>query len=100
MIRHILMFQLKADSKKEAVEAVKNAFLNIDQKISGVSNIEWGELDPYVTRNKHYTHCVQMTFADASVREYYDPHPEHQALKDIFLPIIEDLVVFDYLLTA
>lgn len=37
-----------------------------------------------------------MTFADEAGRENYLPHSEHDALKNVFRPILDDIVVFDY----
>jgi hypothetical protein len=37
-----------------------------------------------------------MTFADEQGRQNYLPHPEHDALKELFGPLLEELVVFDY----
>ncbi|GAL21185.1 stress responsive alpha-beta barrel domain protein Dabb [Vibrio maritimus] len=37
-----------------------------------------------------------MTFRDEAGRQNYLPHPEHNALKKVFRPILEDIVVFDY----
>ncbi|GAM60866.1 stress responsive alpha-beta barrel domain protein dabb [Vibrio ishigakensis] len=37
-----------------------------------------------------------MTFADEAARQRYLPHPEHDALKVVFRPILEDLIVLDY----
>lgn len=65
-------------------------------KVEGVDSVEWGLNDSPEGKNKHYTHCVMMTFVDEAGRDRYLPHPEHDVLKEIFRPILEDIVVFDY----
>ncbi|MFT5674302.1 MAG: hypothetical protein ACI808_000217 [Paraglaciecola sp.] len=46
--------------------------------------------------NKGFTHCIMMTFADEQGRDNYLPHPEHNALKKLFRPVLEDIIVLDY----
>ncbi|MCG9595467.1 Dabb family protein [Vibrio sp. Isolate25] len=96
MIRHILLIQFKPDTTPQQVEDLKASFLSMTTKVEGVDSVEWGLNDSPEGKNKHYTHCVMMTFSDEDGRNHYLPHPEHEALKDIFRPILEDIVVFDY----
>ncbi|WP_323078440.1 Dabb family protein, partial [Aeromonas hydrophila] len=46
------------------------------------------------------THSVLMTFADEAARQRYLPHPDHDALKAIFRPVLERIIVLDYTLQA
>ncbi len=96
MIRHILLIQFKPDACDTEVHKLKQLFEEMPQKIDGVTAVEWGVNDSPEGKNKGYTHCVLMTFADEEARQRYLPHPEHQALKQVFRPILEDIVVFDY----
>ncbi len=57
---------------------------------------EWGENDSPEGKNQGLTHSVLMTFADEAGRQNYLPHPEHDALKQVFRPLLEDIVFFDY----
>jgi len=36
-----------------------------------------------------------MNFVDEMVRNYYLSHSEHDELKKVFIPILDDLIVFD-----
>ncbi len=96
MIRHVLLIQFKRGADPASIEAVKAAFLSIPAKIAGVVTVEWGENDSPELKNRDFTHCVFMTFADDAARTRYLPHPEHEALKSIFKPILEDIIVLDY----
>jgi hypothetical protein len=66
------------------------------EKIDGVDAVEWGINDSPEGKNEGYTHSVVMTFADESGRRNYLPHPEHDALKAVFVPLLEKIIVFDY----
>ncbi|NRF30478.1 Dabb family protein [Vibrio coralliilyticus] len=96
MIRHILLIQFKPNASSQQIEELKASFLSMPTQIEGVDSVEWGLNDSPEGKNKNYTHCVMMTFADEAGRDRYLPHPEHDVLKEIFRPILEDIVVFDY----
>ena len=96
MIRHILLIQFKDDTNPLQVEELKQSFLSMPNTIDGVGHVEWGLNNSPEGKNKHYTHCVMMTFSDEAGRQRYLPHPAHDALKNIFRPILEDIIVFDY----
>ncbi|CCN37570.1 putative Stress responsive A/B Barrel Domain superfamily [Vibrio nigripulchritudo SO65] len=96
MIRHLLLVQFKASAQESDVQALLGLFVEIPQKVDGVSAVEWGENDSPEGKNKQYTHCIFMTFADEAGRQNYLEHPEHEDLKAKFHPILEDIVVLDY----
>ena len=72
------------------VAKLKALFEAMPDKIDGVTGVEWGRNDSSEHKNQGYTHCVLMTFANEEGRESYLPHPEHEALKQVFRPILED----------
>ena len=98
MIRHILLITFKPDALPADIVAVRAAFLAIPAKVSGVTAVEWGENDSPEGRDDGFTHCVLMTFADEAARQRYLPHPEHDALKAIFRPVLARIIVLDYTL--
>ena len=46
--------------------------------------------------NQGYTHGLLMTFADAATRDRYLTHPDHDKIKQAFLPDLEGVVAFDF----
>ncbi|AHE73519.1 hypothetical protein M942_24250 [Enterobacter ludwigii] len=98
MIRHILFITLTEDASHDEINAVKLAFLRIPQRVEGVNRVEWGVNDSPEGKNAGFTHCVLMTFADEAARLRYLPHPAHDALKSIFRPVLQDIVVLDFTL--
>ena len=93
MIRHILLIAFKPGTQPAQIDAVRTAFLAIPHQVSGVLAVEWG-------RAEGFTHSVLMTFADEAARQHYLPHPDHDALKAIFRPVLERIIVLDYTLQA
>jgi hypothetical protein len=96
MIRHVLFIKFKTAVQKNQIYELKRLFKAMPHKVKGVESVEWGENDSPENKNQGFTHCVLMTFTDEKGRQNYLPHPEHDALKQVFKPILEDIVVFDY----
>ena len=46
--------------------------------------------------NRGSTHGCLMTFADAAARNSYLTHPDHEKVKEQFLPFVEEVVAFDF----
>lgn len=98
MIRHIILIKFKSTAKINEINALKASFESMPLKVEGVHSVEWGVNDSPEGKNKDYTHVVLMNFVDDIGRNNYLPHPEHDELKKLFGPILDDLVVFDYTL--
>ena len=96
MIRHIILIKFKTTASINEIDKLKQNFESMPTKIEGVSSVEWGLNDSDEGKNKNYTHVVLMNFVDESARNNYLPHPEHDELKKLFIPILDDLIVFDY----
>lgn len=100
MIRHILLIAFKPGTQPAQIDAVRTAFLAIPHQVSGVTAVEWGRMTARRGRDDGFTHSVLMTFADEAVRQRYLPHPDHDALKAIFRPVLARIIVLDYTLQA
>lgn len=98
MIRHILLIKFKPTALESEVVKLRALFESMPSTIEGVVSVEWGENDSPEGKNQGYSHSVLMTFADEEARERYLPHPAHKALKVVFRPLLEDIIVFDYTL--
>lgn len=96
MIRHILLIKFKSTAEAHDIHMLKASFESMPSKVQGVHSVEWGMNDSPEGKNKGYTHAVMMSFVDEAGRDNYLPHPEHNELKQLFRPILEDIVVFDY----
>ena len=96
MIRHVLLIRFKPGTPPQSIERIRAAFKSMQSRVDGVVDVEWGENDSPENKSKGFTHCILMTFADENARNNYLPHPQHSALKEIFDPILEDIIVLDY----
>ena len=96
MIRHILLIKFKDSADLFEVAKLRTLFELMPTKVEGVVSVEWGLNDSPENMNKGYTHSVLMTFANEAGRQHYLSHPEHEVLKSIFAPLLQDIIVFDY----
>ncbi|WP_434354937.1 Dabb family protein [Parasalinivibrio latis] len=96
MIRHVLLIKFQPSVTQAAIDDIQVLFEEIPTKVEGVLAVEWGLNNSPEGLNKGYTHCVVMTFTNDAGRQNYLPHPEHLALKNVFVPALEDVIVFDY----
>lgn len=96
MIRHILLIKFIESVTETQINELKGLFIAIPNKIKGVVSVEWGLNDSLENLNKGFTHSVLMTFENEDGRNEYLPHPGHESLKAIFIPVLEDIIVFDY----
>jgi hypothetical protein len=96
MVRHILLVRFKPGASPESIEVLQSAFKSMPSKIEGLVDVEWGENNSPENKNRGFTHCILMTFTDESGRDNYLPHPQHSALKEIFAPVLDEIIVFDY----
>lgn len=96
MIRHIILIKFKLTANTNEINALKESFESMPSKVEGVDSVELGLNNSPEGKNKGYTHAVLMSFVDDAGRKNYLPHPEHDELKKLFRPILDDLIVFDY----
>lgn len=96
MVRHFGMFQFK-----EGIDApqIDNCFAEMNAmvgKIPGLLAMEYGPYESAEGLNDGFTHGFIMSFDTAASRDAYLPHPEHERVRDIVVPCLERVVVFDF----
>ncbi len=94
--RHYGMFQFKDGVSEEQIENSFNTMMAMVGKIPGLLNMEHGPYDSSEGLNDGFTHGFIMTFDSPESREAYLPHPIHEEVKDIVIPLLEKVVVFDF----
>lgn len=95
-IRHVVHFKFKADADKVLVAKVVTEFAALKGKIAAVEALEYGTNVSPEKHDKGFTHCWIATFKDAAARDAYLIHPDHQAFVALLKPVLEDALVFDF----
>ncbi|SHI55497.1 Stress responsive A/B Barrel Domain [Arenibacter nanhaiticus] len=96
MTRHFGMFQFKEGVSNEEIENCFETMKAMVGKIPGLLDMEYGPYDSTEGFNDGFTHGFIMTFDSPESREEYLPHPIHEKVKDIVIPQLERVVVFDF----
>jgi hypothetical protein len=97
MINHIVLFKLKSEVKENQLENCLNAIKNLKEKISGIVEVSGGFDNSPEHKNNGYTWGFQVKFVDDKSRDNYVNHPEHKkVIEKYIVPIIDDVLVFDY----
>ncbi|MGI9455714.1 MAG: Dabb family protein [Aeoliella sp.] len=97
MVRHLVLFQFKADSPAEKVKAIELAFAGLENQIDEIADFEWGTDNSPEGLAKGFTHCFLVTFESLDDRDAYLPHPAHQDFVKLLRPHLEEVLVIDYL---
>ena len=94
--RHVVLFKFKDSATPEQVKAVEAAFLALPSKINTIVDFEWGTNVSPEGKNDGYTHCFFATFKDKAGVEVYLPHPAHKEFGAQLRPILDKVLVVDY----
>jgi hypothetical protein len=96
VMRHVVLFKFKDGASAEQVKAVEEKFRALKSRIPQIQDLEWGT---NVSPEKHaqgFTHCFFLTFKDAAARDAYLPHPAHKEFGASLGPVLDKVLVVDY----
>ena len=96
MIRHFGVFQFHPDITEAKINECLAALASMVGKIDGLLSVEHGPYQSDEGLNEGFTHGFIMTFDSAESRDAYLPNPVHEAVKDIVVPCLARVVVFDF----
>jgi hypothetical protein len=96
VLRHVVMFKFKDDARPEQIREVESEFRALKSRIPGVLSLEWGTNVSPEGLNQGFTHCFFVSFADAKARDAYLPHEAHQNFVKILRPVLDKVLVVDY----
>src|SRR5690606_23674492 len=96
MVRHIGILTFKPGTSGGQVEESLQALRSLVGRIPGLLNMEYGPYESSEGLNDGFTHGFIMTFDSPASREAYLPHPLHELVKDLVVPRLERVIVFDF----
>ena len=96
MIRHYGMFQFHPEITPEQIDECFTEMRGMIGRIPGLLAMEYGPYDSPEGLNDGFTHGFIMSFDTAASRDAYLPHPEHERVKDIVVPRLARVTVFDF----
>lgn len=96
MVRHFGVFEFEDNVNDETIEECFLAMKTMVGQIPGLTGFEYGPYDSSEGLNDEFTHGFLMTFDSISSRDAYLPHPIHERVKEIVIPRLKRVVVFDF----
>ncbi|WP_339709262.1 Dabb family protein [uncultured Kriegella sp.] len=96
MTRHYGMFQFKKGVSDVQIDNCFTTMMAMVGQIPGLLDMEYGPYDSSEGLNDGFTHGFIMTFDSPESREAYLPHPIHEEAKEVVVPKLERVVVFDF----
>ena len=94
-IHHIVLVKF-ASAKAHRAAELRVALEALRKLMPDFLSVSGGPYSSPEGLNQGYTHGYLMTFADAAARDRYPTHPEHEKIKQAFLPDLEGVVAFDF----
>ena len=95
-IQHVVSFKFKSTAKPEDIKKVESAFAELKKKIPQIQALEWGTNISPEKLNQGFTHCWILTFSSAADRDAYLVHPDHKEFGKNLGPVLEDVLVIDF----
>ena len=94
-IHHIVLLKFAAN-KEHRMTDLTAALENLRKLVTGFLYLSGGPYSSPEGLNQGYTHGFLMTFASATARDAYLFHPDHEKVKQTFLPDLAGVVAFDF----
>lgn len=95
-VRHVVLFSFKSTATPEQIKQVEDAFRALPKKIAEIESLEWGTNNSPEKLDQGFTHCFLLTFKDTAARDAYLPHPDHKAFGKVLRPILDKVLVIDF----
>lgn len=96
MVRHYGVFKFKPGVTDAQIAECFLAMKSMVGKIPGLQTMEHGPYQSEEGLNEGFTHGFIMTFDSVEARDAYLPHPIHESVKDVVVPRLEKVIVFDF----
>ena len=96
MVRHFGIFKFNDEVSSDQIDESFAALADMVGKIPGLQNVEHGPYQSDEGLNEGFTHGFIMTFDSPESRDAYLPHPVHQAVKDLVVTRLKEVIVFDF----
>ena len=96
MVRHFGVFKFKPEITEGQIEECFRTMKAMVGQIPGLLDMEYGPYDGNEGMNEDFTHGFIMTFDSSESRDSYLPHPVHEKVKELVVPRLERVVVFDF----
>ena len=96
VVRHVVLLKFKDAATPDQVRGIEEKFRALKSRIPQIQDLEWGTNVSPENHAQGYTHCFFLTFKDAASRDAYLPHPAHKEFGGALGPVLDKVLVVDY----
>ncbi len=94
-IQHMVLFDFKPDTTESTINGIFEELAGLQSLCPGITHFAGGAYSSPEGMNGSFTHGFLMTFDCAENRDIYLPHPEHERVKALIVPHLENVIAFD-----
>jgi hypothetical protein len=95
-VKHIALIKFKTETTEQQIDELFEQILDLSENVEGIEDYVAGPNCSPEGLAQGMTHGLVMTFSDVAARDAYVPHPEHERVKNLILPLAESVLVFDF----
>jgi len=95
-IRHFVLIKFKSIATEAIEEDIEQEFSLLPMKIPGITAFEWGLNISPENLDKGFSHAFALTFEDTKARDDYLLDPVHLDFVKRLYPVMEDVLVIEY----
>ena len=92
-IEHLVLIEANEGVSEAEAQEVMDGISALKGKVPGVLEVKIGK--NFTDRAPHITHAASITLADKAALAAYGPHPAHQDLLKILMPMAKNLTIAD-----
>lgn len=92
-VEHLVLIETNDGVTDAEVQEVMDGIIALKDKIPGVLEVKIGK--NFSDRAPHISHAAVITLTDKDALAAYGPHPAHQDLLKILMPIAKNLTIAD-----
>jgi len=95
-VHHMVLLKFKPGTPPSRIADLFAALGRLKQTLPGIVHYSGGPYASPEGMNQGFSHGFLMTFTGAPARDAYLTHERHEAVKQEFLPLVENVVAFDF----
>ena len=92
-VEHIALIEPNEGVSEEEAQKVMDGIRALKGLVPGVLEVKIGK--NFTDRAPHIKYAASITLADKAALEAYGPHPAHQDLLKILMPIVKTITIAD-----
>ncbi len=94
----MVLMKFRPGVTKDDIDEAFKSLAALQEKIPGLVSFSGGEYSSPEGFPQGFTHGFSMDFTSEQERDAFFPHPDHEIVKGLVLPLLTDggLISFDY----